>query len=252
MGEKNQELEEQKKEKKSRAGLFAAMILLLLLLLLAIWFFFFRGKTKNEKVGNDGDGGFWSEVAESRVGLDGEITKDAGKSDPGKTDPGKTDPGKTDPGKTDPGKTDPGKTDPGETDPGKTDPGKDDASEEKHVHNWVDITETIHHDAVYEDRWIVDEGEWDETVIDQKAKKVTHEYGCKCGAHFKTSDELRDHLYNYGSNEHGQESWVENIPEKSHVVHHDATGHYESYLEQEAWDETIVTGQKCSICGAVK
>ena len=36
------------------------------------------------------------------------------------------------------------------------------------------------------------------------------------------------------------------------VVHHDATGHYETVVTQAAWDETVITGYKCSGCGATK
>lgn len=36
------------------------------------------------------------------------------------------------------------------------------------------------------------------------------------------------------------------------VVHHEATGHNEQVVDQEAWDETVTTGYKCSGCGATK
>ena len=36
------------------------------------------------------------------------------------------------------------------------------------------------------------------------------------------------------------------------TVHHDATGHYETVVDQDAWDETVTTGYKCSGCGATK
>ena len=36
------------------------------------------------------------------------------------------------------------------------------------------------------------------------------------------------------------------------VVHHEATGHYETVVTQAAWDEDVVTGYKCSGCGATK
>ena len=36
------------------------------------------------------------------------------------------------------------------------------------------------------------------------------------------------------------------------VVHHDATGHNEQVVDQAAWDETVITGYTCSVCGAAK
>ena len=36
------------------------------------------------------------------------------------------------------------------------------------------------------------------------------------------------------------------------IVHHDATGHNEQAVDQAAWDEDVVTGYKCSGCGATK
>ena len=36
------------------------------------------------------------------------------------------------------------------------------------------------------------------------------------------------------------------------VVHHDATGHNEQAVDQAAWDETVITGYTCSVCGAAK
>ena len=36
------------------------------------------------------------------------------------------------------------------------------------------------------------------------------------------------------------------------IVHHDEIGHYEDRTITEAFDETIVIGQKCSKCGATK
>ena len=33
------------------------------------------------------------------------------------------------------------------------------------------------------------------------------------------------------------------------TVHHDAAGHYESVVDQDAWDETVITGYTCSGCG---
>ena len=36
------------------------------------------------------------------------------------------------------------------------------------------------------------------------------------------------------------------------IVHHEATGHNEQTVDQAAWDETVITGYTCSVCGAAK
>lgn len=33
------------------------------------------------------------------------------------------------------------------------------------------------------------------------------------------------------------------------IIHHEAVGHYEIIMIQDAWDETVVTGYRCSDCG---
>lgn len=46
-----------------------------------------------------------------------------------------------------------------------------------------------------------------------------------------------------------------NYVAQTHVVHHEATGHNEQYVEQEAWDEQVTTYEDyawdcCNVCGA--
>ena len=36
------------------------------------------------------------------------------------------------------------------------------------------------------------------------------------------------------------------------IVHHDAAGHYENTVDQDAWDETVITGYTCFDCGEKK
>ena len=67
---------------------------------------------------------------------------------------------------------------------------------------------------------------------------------------------------NQGSSNTGNSSQTETKPAhqhnwvaQTHTVHHDATGHNEQYVVQEAWDETVTTYEDyawdcCNVCGA--
>ena len=55
-----------------------------------------------------------------------------------------------------------------------------------------------------------------------------------------------------GTVHHDAETTVVHHDAEYTTVHHDATGHNEKVVYQEAWDETVTTGYKCSGCGATK
>lgn len=67
---------------------------------------------------------------------------------------------------------------------------------------------------------------------------------------------------NSGSNKENSNNKTETKPAhqhnyvaQTHVVHHEATGHNEQYVEQEAWDEQVTTYEDyawscCNVCGA--
>ncbi len=122
-------------------------------------------------------------------------------------------------------------------------------------HKWVDVTEVVHHDAVTEERWVQDREAYDEEVVDVSAY-TEEKYNCYCGASFSTPDGVEAHFSD--PNREGDHFLTEPIPEiinhpaQTHTEHHDAQGHMETFTVQEAYDETVVTGQQCSVCGAKK
>lgn len=123
-----------------------------------------------------------------------------------------------------------------------------------HTHNWEAVTKSVHYNAVthqepvYEQKWVEDTPAWDETMV------VSNSY-YKCNyCEFTTADVeiMGDHSIEEG---YGYSF----IPEQTQMVHHDATGHYEqvqtgtkTVTDQQAYDETVTIGYKCSICGATK
>lgn len=125
-------------------------------------------------------------------------------------------------------------------------------------HEWVDVTEVVHHDAVTEQVWVVDEAAWDETVNKTETKEVS-KYECRCGQVFNTEDDWWSHVMSFdfeeGATNHSGWTSVtvtEEVVVGTETIHHDEVGHYETRTVTEAYDETVVTGQKCSKCGATK
>ena len=188
---------------------------------------------------------------------DSKATDDTKKTDDSKVtaDRKKTDDGKVtdDTKKPDDGKVtdDTKKPDDGNTS-GNT--GKPDTSTTPtHEHNWIPITKTVHHDATghYEKvqtgtKTVVDEAAYDEQVDTGEGV-----YKClKCG--FTTDDVIKIgvHVGDEGSNY--------TVVPVYKTVHHDAVTHEEPVYTQKwvqdkaAYDETVITGYKCSICGATK
>ena len=120
-------------------------------------------------------------------------------------------------------------------------------------HKWVDVTEVVHHDAVTEERWVQDREEYDETIVDRAATEEGWE--CEsCHSRWPNDQEAEAHQHVCPATEEFAYNIrrIEASPAQTHVEHHDAQGHMETFTVQEAYDETVVTGQRCSECGARK
>lgn len=156
-----------------------------------------------------------------------------------------------------------------------------------HTHTWVPVTNTVHHDATYKTVWVQDSAAWDETVVTKDAwdenvlvqdawDEPTYSWVAicnACGHVFSAGESVGDHMEAgcWSSWHHEQRqtgsvhheavyntvhhdavySTVHHEAETT-VVHHEATGHNEQVVDKAAWDEDVVTGYKCSGCGATK
>lgn len=124
----------------------------------------------------------------------------------------------------------------------------------QHTHNWVAQTKTIHHEAVYETKYVVDQPAYDE----QPDWKDVDGYICdNCHQEMFTLEEAQMHVQVSAAMGSGKcKSYHAGIvripPGGQNPIHHDEVGHNEQVLVQEAWDETVSNGYKCSICGATK
>lgn len=121
-----------------------------------------------------------------------------------------------------------------------------------HTHNWVNITKTVNHPAVthqedvYENRQVKVKDAWDEKVYVKTVKTCR-----QCGFSTSNPSEMTNHMLENGHSCSSQDIYK--------IVHHDAV--YETQrvktgtktvVDKAAWTETVVTGKKCTSCGAAK
>ena len=145
---------------------------------------------------------------------------------------------------------------------------------------WVQDSAAWDETVVTKDAWdenVLVQDAWDENVLVQDAwDEPTYSWVeiCNaCGHVFSAGESVGDHMEAgcWSSWHHEQRqtgsvhheavyntvhhdavySTVHHEAETT-VVHHEATGHNEQVVDQAAWDEDVVTGYKCSGCGATK
>ena len=120
-------------------------------------------------------------------------------------------------------------------------------------HDWVAQTTTVHHDAVTHQEKVIDQPKRYYTDIwgSDGSKKRIYEDECAPGQYIPTAQAYIKELENRGA---FSDEWFyetasqgntafQTQPEKSHM---------ETVVDKEAYDETVVTGYKCSKCGATK
>lgn len=144
-----------------------------------------------------------------------------------------------------------------------------------HEHTWIPVTETVHHDPVYqvvhhevqtENVWVEDKPAYDETY--ENTYLVGMHDICKgCGMDI-TASGMSEEEYDAHDRQHilnGEDSsyYSQAIFEtRIETIHHEAEGHYEDIVVQEAydeivliseaWDEEVITGYICEECGEVQ
>jgi hypothetical protein len=112
-------------------------------------------------------------------------------------------------------------------------------------HKWVEQYKTVHHDAVTHVETVVDSYAYDEPVYE------SHPICNGCGMDFAAAgysiDDILIHTRscNGGSSYGSKKVIVDYIP-------HEEVSHEETVVDEEAWDEEVLTGYKCSKCGATK
>lgn len=135
----------------------------------------------------------------------------------------------------------------------------DDETVSTHTHDWVEQTETIHHDEEghYETvqtgtETVIDEEAWDEPVYD-------YVQVCSvCGYSTDSDDDIIAHMVGHTDENGDLYGSYSSKRVQVDTIHHHALSHEEPVYEQEwrvdkkAWDEEVVTGYRCRTCGAEK
>ncbi|MGN0152234.1 MAG: hypothetical protein ACI39Q_07155, partial [Wujia sp.] len=124
----------------------------------------------------------------------------------------------------------------------------------EHTHNWVAQTKTVHHDE--KGHYEVVKEAYDEEV--PVYGWVTHDICRTCGAYLDggkavqhvTDEEYEWEIGNLTTRPLGY--YTDDVWEQTgtKTVHHEAEKKW--VVDEKAWDETVTTGYKCSICGAKK
>ncbi len=128
-----------------------------------------------------------------------------------------------------------------------------------HTHTWEPVYKTVHHKEVKETQTVVDQEAYDEPVYETRtvykqqviiSDKTTGQvlYQGDSNGVPDSVKSLDPSTVNQGS------SFPEKVEEKyqTGTIHHDAVTHQEEVVVQEAYDEQVLKGYKCSECGEEK
>ena len=113
-------------------------------------------------------------------------------------------------------------------------------SEPAHTHDWQPVYRTIHHDEVGHYENVTVQKAYDEPIYEDRCVCKT------CGAVFKTSAEIGEHLLWSDTCENYS---VERV--QIGTMHHDAVTEQNYVVDRPASDEPVISGYQCA-CGAVK
>lgn len=122
-----------------------------------------------------------------------------------------------------------------------------------HTHNWVAQYKTVHHDAIKQTQTVVDQEAYDEPVY--STRTVTKvQFGTYTGKYFDSSQEAMEYMKSLGYDTVKGSTGPVQVQEQyqSGTIHHDAVTHQEEVVVQDAYDEQILTGYKCSECGEMQ
>lgn len=112
-----------------------------------------------------------------------------------------------------------------------------------HTHSWQPVTKTVHHDAVTEQKYVVDEPAQEIPVYENVEYMICNE----CYLEMYSADEYYAHRE--ATRHGGFKSAFKDVV--VNTTYTEEKGHYETVTISDAYDETITTGYKCS-CGATK
>lgn len=119
-----------------------------------------------------------------------------------------------------------------------------------HTHNWVPVTTVVHHD---------EEGHWENVLVSEawteEVPIYEEQYRAICNTCGEDiTDNYAEHIKKHMLNGEGgsYRNEVVQIQVGTNKINHDAVYDKKWVVDKAAWDETVTTGYRCSICGETK
>ena len=123
---------------------------------------------------------------------------------------------------------------------------------ESHTHNWVAITEQVHHDE--EGHWeeVVVKPAWTEEVPIYEQREVAICNGCGADITSNIDKHMTDNILAGNMACTGWHTDWKQVQVGTNKIEHPAVTDKKWVVDKAAWTETVTTGYKCSGCGATK
>lgn len=123
---------------------------------------------------------------------------------------------------------------------------------EAHTHNWVAITEQVHHDE--EGHWeeVVVKPAWTEEVPIYEQREVAICNGCGADITSNIDKHMTDNILAGNMACTGWHTDWKQVQVGTNKIEHPAVTDKKWVVDKAAWTETVTTGYKCSGCGATK
>ena len=125
------------------------------------------------------------------------------------------------------------------------------------LHEWVDVVETIHHEEEGHEETVVLQEAYDE-ILDIVEEVRISKCRCRCGQIFDNDAQWEAHSIELADDEEDiHDSFtVTYIYEETVIgqetIHHEAVTETVWVVDRPAYDEEIVTGRRCLMCGATE
>lgn len=121
-----------------------------------------------------------------------------------------------------------------------------------HTHTWEEVTTTVHHKEQGHYENVVVKEAWTEKkpVYETQARDICN----SCNADLtgtNIAQHVKEHMIN-GTDKGGHRTEYKKVQVGTETINHPAVTERKWVIDKAAWTEKVVTGYKCSDCGATK
>ena len=124
--------------------------------------------------------------------------------------------------------------------------------EDAHTHSWVPITSVVHHEEQGHYEKILVSEAWTEEVLIYEDKEVAICNGCGADITSNIQQHMKDNALAGNMACTGWHTEYKQVQVGTNKINHDAVYENKWVVDKAAWDETVITGYKCSSCSATK